>query len=169
MLRIGVLHEIVDQLDLVILALGDEPRPRRGDIDVLTAERLVGVDVLAHPLLDRGEVLLGQRHAVREVEVVVEAVLDRRPDRDLDARIQLQDRFGEHVGGVVADQIERVLPAAVGDDLKRRRLCAAPVRTRGERPRQVAEFTVDLDREGRPREPGADRRGGVSAGGAVRQ
>ena len=57
---------------------------------------LVARDLLAHPLaafgqlavdlgLDPLEILLADR--LGEVEVVVEAVLDRRPDRELDAGI----------------------------------------------------------------------------------
>ena len=54
--------------------------------------------------------------SVGELEVVVEAVLDRRADRDLGPRVELQHRLGHHVGGVVADQLER-LGVAVGEDL----------------------------------------------------
>ena len=49
-------------------------------------ERHVGSDDLAHLLLDDGEVF--RRQAAREVEVVVEAVLDGRPDGELRLREQ---------------------------------------------------------------------------------
>jgi hypothetical protein len=42
-------------------------------------EGLIGRHDLAHPLLDPRQVVAGKR--VRQVEVVVEAVLDRGPDR----------------------------------------------------------------------------------------
>ena len=73
---------------------------------------LVGVDVLAHLLLDAVEVGVGDRDAVGELEVVVEAVLDRRADRDLHARIELHDRGREDVRGVVADDVERAVGAS---------------------------------------------------------
>ena len=70
----------------------------------------------------------------RELEVVVEAVLDRRADRHLGARVELLDRLGHHVGGVVADQLQR-LGVAVGED---RDLGAVR-----ERRREVAQLAVD--------------------------
>ena len=90
------------------------------------------VDVLPHPLLDPREVLVGDLHALRELEVVVEAVLDRRADRDLGARIELHHGGRHHVRGVVADQVER-LGAAVRDDLDP--LAVRQRRARGPRPR----------------------------------
>jgi hypothetical protein len=112
------------------------------------------------------EVGLGQRHAVGEVEVVVEAVLDRGADRDLHTRIELHHRRGQHVGRVVADQPERVLPALVGDDLELRGTALVVIR---ERAGQVADLTVDLDRQRGPGQAGADRTGRVGTGGAVGQ
>ena len=50
------------------------------------------------------------------LEVVVEAVFDRRPDAELRHREEVLDRLGHHVGGGVAQDVER-LGAAVGDDL----------------------------------------------------
>ena len=111
-----VSHQVLDQLDLVVLPLAAEALDRVGHRDVLALEVLVGLDVLAHLGLDALEVVLGDLHAVRELEVVVEAVLDRGADRDLHARVELHHRGGEHVRGVVADQPEAVLVAA-GDDL----------------------------------------------------
>ena len=80
-------------------------------------ERLVGLDVLGHPLLDPGQVLLA-RAAVRELDVVVEAIGDRRPDRDLRVGPEVEHRLGQHVSGVVANQLQR-LGALSGDDLDR--------------------------------------------------
>src|SRR3712207_8159667 len=40
-------------------------------------------------------------------EVVIEAVVRRRPEGDLRARIQVLHRFGEDVGEVVADKLQR--------------------------------------------------------------
>ena len=71
---------------------------------------------------------------VREVEVVVEAVLDRRPDRHLGPGVELLHRLGHHVGGVVADQLQR-LGVAVGED--------RDLGSVGERRREVAQLAVD--------------------------
>ena len=113
----GVLHEILDQLHLVGLAFTPVAVERDRYRDVLAHERLVSLDVLAHPRLDRGEVVLVERDAVGQVQVVVEAVVDRRADRDLHARIELEHRLREHMRGVVADQLERLVAALLGDDL----------------------------------------------------
>ena len=97
--------------------------------------------------------------AVGELEVVVEAVLDRRPDRDLHAGIELHHGGGEHVGGVVADEPEGVFAFSPGHDPD----LGAVVERRGE----VAQVAVHADAERRARQAGADRAGGVGAGGAV--
>ena len=73
----------------------------------------VAGDDLAHLRLDRREVV--RRERLVAGEVVVEAVLDRRADGDLGAGEQLLHRLGQHVGGVVADQLQRVGVAA-GDE-----------------------------------------------------
>ncbi len=108
--------EVVDQLHLVVLFGGQEALARERHGHVLAAECLGGLDMDTHPLFDRGEVGLGDRRASRELEVVVEAVLDRRPDRDLHALVEVHHGGREHMGRVVADQLERLLAAALGDD-----------------------------------------------------
>ena len=65
--------------------------------------------------LDPRQVVLGDLGVGRELEVVVEAGLDRRADRHLGPRVELEHRLGHHVGGVVADQLQR-LGVAVGED-----------------------------------------------------
>ena len=59
-----------------------------------------------HARLDRREVVGRQRP--RQVEVVVEAVRDRRPDAELGAREQVQHGLGHHVRRRVAHRVERV-------------------------------------------------------------
>src|SRR5207248_11603160 len=119
----------------------------------------------AHPLLDPLEVCVAEGGPVGELEVVVEAVVDGRTDRDLHARIQLHHRLCEYVGGVVTDQVERLLPASIGEDLELAGVAVAV----GERPREVAQLAVDLDRERRLRKSWADRRRRVSARRALRE
>ena len=133
-----VADKILDQLDLVVLALGPEDLDRLGDRDVAARELLVGLDVGAHRLLDPLQVVLGDPDVRRELEVVVEAVLDRRADRHLGPRVQLLHRLGHHVGGVVADQLQG-LGVAVGEDRD-----LGPV---GQRRREVAQLAVDADRQ----------------------
>ena len=102
-----VVDQVFDQLDLEALVFGAEVVERLGDRDVAAAEVLVGVDVLLHRLFDLRQVVVVDRDAVGELEVVVEAGLDRRADRHLGAGVELGHRLGHHVGGVVADQLER--------------------------------------------------------------
>jgi hypothetical protein len=64
------------------------------------------VELAPELLLDPLEPLLADR--LRELEVVVEAVLDRRPDRDLHARVEAPDRFREQVRGRMAEDEEGV-------------------------------------------------------------
>ena len=109
----------VDELDLVVLALLGKQ-----------ALGLVGGDLLPLPgpaflqlaldlRLDLLERVLADR--LRELEVVVEAVLDRWPDRDLGAGIQAADGLGEQMGRGVAEDVERVriLRVARRQDLDR--------------------------------------------------
>ena len=104
-----VADQVLDQLDLVGLVLGAEALDRLGGGELRPLERLVGGDVLAHRGLDPLQVGLARALAVRELEVVVEAAVDRRADRDLGPRPELEHRGRHHVRGVVADQPERVV------------------------------------------------------------
>ena len=95
----------VDQLDLERFALLFEQALRLLARDDALRERLVAGDDLAHPLFDRREIL-GRERLVAE-EVVVEAVLDHRANRDLRSWPERLHGFGENMRGVVADQFER--------------------------------------------------------------
>ena len=100
-----VFRDGVDQFDLEQLALvaknllGLLARPH------FLGERFVARDDLAHLLLDGGEILRRERLVAEEV--VIEAVLDHRPDGDLRAGPQRLHGFGQHMRGVVADEFER--------------------------------------------------------------
>ena len=89
---------LVDDLQLVglVLQLG----PGLVVADDPPGEALPLLDDLAHALLDPVQVLGNER--LLDVEVVVEAVLDRRPDAQLRLREQVLDGLGEHVRGRVA-------------------------------------------------------------------
>ena len=153
--------QVLDQLDLVILALVPEMLDRLGHGQLGAHERLVGGDVLAHLGLDALEVCLGHRGPLRELEVVVEAVLDRGADGDLDPGVELHHRGGQDVGGVVADQPERVGIAVLGrDDLQAVALV--------QRHREVVQPVADhAHAERRPGQAGADRGSRIGPGRAV--
>ena len=103
----------VDQLDLERLALPLEEALGRVAAHRRLHERPVARDDLAHALLDRREILGGERD--RTEEVVIETVLDHRADRHLRVGPQRLHRLGEHVGGVVADELERARVVAADE------------------------------------------------------
>src|SRR5439155_26336796 len=67
---------------------------------------------LGHALLDGAEILGRERALVRKI--VVEAVFDHGPDRDLGVWKELLHRVGEQVRGRMADHLE-ALRIALGD------------------------------------------------------
>ena len=67
-------------------------------------ENVVGLDFLFHLLLDPREVV--GRDAVRQVEVVVKAILHRRARGNLRLRPDAQDGRGPHVRGGVAEALD---------------------------------------------------------------
>ena len=149
----------VDELDLVRLALRREPRARLVGRDLLALPRAPLGELALHLGLDRLEIGVVDRR--RELEVVVEAVVDRRPDRDLDARMKPAHRLGEQVGGGVAQHGERVgiLRVARRQDLE--------LRAVGQRQPQVLRHAVRLDQHGLLGELRADRARSVETAGAV--
>ena len=118
----------------------------------LAADRLVAVDDLAHPLLDTRQILRAERLVAGEV--VVEAVLDGRADGDLGAGKQGLHRFGEHVGAVVADHLQRIV-VATGDEHHRG--------IGGDFGAEIDDLAVQLHRQRGAGEAGADGGGDVGA------
>ena len=147
------------ELELVRLLLGLEPGQELTLVDAVLAHELgrAGQDP-AHLGLDPLEILRAQR--LRELEVVVEAVGDRRPDRDLRVGPQVQDRLSHHVRGGMPQHGQR-LGVAVGDDAD----ALAVVQGQA----QVAHVAVDLHGDRGLGQARTDRRGGVEAARAVRQ
>ena len=141
--------------DLALVGLVGEDRQGLVGRDVGADERLVFGDDLAHPVLDAFEVALAERLAAGEIEVVVEAVLDRRADRELGAGEQLGDRLRHHVRGGVAQDVAAFV-AAVGHDRHRR--------TVGNGRRQIGLGAVHRGGDGRLGEARPDRRGDVEGG-----
>ena len=95
----------VDQLDLEHLAVVAEHLLGLFAGPDFLGERFVARDDLAHLLFDRGKILRRERLVAEEV--VIEAVLDHRADGHLRARPQRLHRFGQHMGGVMPDQLQR--------------------------------------------------------------
>ena len=131
--------------DLLLVRLVREELEAAVEVVLLAHERLVLGDDLAHPGLDALEVRVGEVLAVRELEVVVEAVGDRRADGVLRAREQVEDSLGHEVRRRVAQDV------------------AALVRVR----RDDRDLGVMLDRAGEVHLFAVDRRRDRSLGQAL--
>ena len=134
-----------DQLELVRLVRELVPGLLVGHHPA--GEPLALLDDLAHPGLDRLQVFRGERHL--DVEVVVEAVLHRRPDAELGLREQLLHGLRHDVRRGVPQDVTAVVAGDVHrlDDVAVAQLVS-----------QVAQLTVDpggddarLGAEGRAR------------------
>ena len=121
-----------DQLDLV--GLVGELVEGLGVGDRASGELLALLDDLAHPGLDLDQVLGDERGL--DVEVVVEAVLDRRADAELRVGEEVLHGLGEHVGGRVAQDVAAV-GGVDGHALDQRRPRPARGRGRGGRRRHA--------------------------------
>ncbi len=142
--------------DLALERLVGEEREPLGDRVFLADEGLIGGDDRPHHLLDRGQVLVREAPVPGELEVVVEAVGDRRPDREAGARVELEDGLGHHVRGRVADHRAAVVRSP-GDDPHD----VAGVKPRGE----VDEDAVHLGGDGVGRQAPSDRGGEITGRG----
>ena len=83
-------------------AVGIRQRLIAGDFHPL--EGMVRLDLLLHLGLDLAEILGGD--AVLEIDVVIEAGLDRRPGGKLSVRPEPQNGGRQHVGGGMADALQ---------------------------------------------------------------
>ena len=108
-----ILRNGVDQLDLEILAHVAEGLLRFLARPHFLGEGSVAGDDLLHLLFDDGQVF--QRERLVAEEVVIKAVLDHRADGHLRARPQRLHGFGQHVRGVVPDQLQRARVVAVDE------------------------------------------------------
>ncbi len=153
----GGFLDALDDLELVGL-VGEDVEGLVGS-DLRAHERLVLLDDLAHTGLDGGEVAVGKRRSTGQLEVVVEAILDRRSDRELGAGEQLGHRLRHHVRRRVAQHVPAVL-GVVGDD---RHTVAV-----FERSAEVDLVTIDGGRDGSLGETLADRSRDVRGGGPGR-
>src|SRR6266702_4076312 len=137
--------DVLHDLDLELLALLLEEADRVVHRDLLALEREVGLDLVGDGLLDLRQVVGGE--GLLAGEVVVEAVLHRRSDRDLGVGVEPLHRARQHVRRVMARDLQR-LRALRGDDLE--------LRVAVERARQVDRLPVQLREVGRLGEAGPD-------------
>src|SRR5919197_1606877 len=151
----------VDELDLVGLAFLLEASPRLLAGDLFTLPLPALRDLLSHLGLDPLEV--GLRDRLGELEVVVEAVFDGRPDRDLAARVEAPNRLGEQMRRRVAEDVERlpIVLVARGKDLD-------PLAVLERQP-QILDVPIRAHEDGLLGQPWADRGCRVATGRAVRK
>ena len=105
--------DVVDELELELVVTAVDRAVAREDLVALGIAHLaaqegrgLGGDA-RHLRLDAREVVRREL-PLRHVDVVVEAVLDHRPDGQLGAREEPQDRVGHQVRGRVAQHLERL-------------------------------------------------------------
>src|SRR5207302_6046655 len=102
----GVLLQIVvDVLDLVALGQVGDQRPRLAGRPLEALERLRFLDEAAHLFFDAREVFFLDGGS--GVDIVVEAILDGRPERQLHPREEPHDGAGHDVSRAMAQDVER--------------------------------------------------------------
>src|SRR5205814_356407 len=110
---LGALRDLREEVQLVLLPRGLETATRLVAVGLGVLEGLPRRDDLAHPRLDLLEIFRRESRLAREV--VVEAVLDRRPAGDLDLRVQLRHRGREHMRGGMTEAVERLAAGILRD------------------------------------------------------
>ena len=152
----------IDRDRLVVTQLGDPLQLERvvckaaislGPVHHLADERIVGGRDRLHLGLDLLEILRRERPG--DLEVVVEAVVDRRPEPDRRRREDLPDRRGQHVRRGMAEHVE-----GVGIAIRENRDRGVLI----DRPAEIANLAVDPDCQGRAGEAGTDRLGEIEPG-----
>ena len=103
-LQILVSGNCIDEFNLEGLAMRLEPGLGLVACPDFLGERFVAGDDLGHFFFDRGEIL--RRKRLRPIEIVIKAVLDHRPNRDLSAGKERLHRLGEDMRGIMADEFE---------------------------------------------------------------
>ena len=149
-------RQVADQLGLEGLALAFEQGDGGLALPDLPDQLFIAVDNLGHLLLDGGEVVGRERFLA--VEVVIEAVIDRRADGHLGTGEQLLHGLGEDVGRVVADGLEGF--GIIAHD-------QFEVARAAQRPVEIALFAVQGDQGRALGQRGGDGGGHVTAGGVV--
>ncbi len=97
--------QIADEFDLVGLPIGLEEPDRLVGVDGGPHKRGVAGDDLLHPRLDPLEIV--RRKGVVEIEIIIEAVGNGRPDGHLDILAeQIHHRMGHEMGRAVAQNLQ---------------------------------------------------------------
>ena len=75
---------------------------------LVSDEGLVLFDDVAHRRLDASQIIVTESLATGELEVVIEAILDNRPDGEVGSRPEPEDRLGQDV----CSRVPQYLPAS---------------------------------------------------------
>ncbi len=146
--RLAFGDDVLDDLDLVVLA--QPPKTRLASSRSQTS-RTMGRSRLTISCMRVSIALqIVRGEGLGAGEVVVEAVLDRRADGHLGARIELLDRLRHDMRGVVAQQLKRRFLVLAGDDGQR----GIPIDQMG----GIDELAIDPPGEGGLGETRADAR-----------
>ena len=151
-----LLQVVVDVFDLELLLHVLHERPAFGNGTLEAFEWFRVFDDLPHLLLDAREVFFANRS--RRMDVVIEAVFERRAERELHAGKQPADGAGHDMRAAVAEDIER-LGVFLGEDLQ-------GVFAGGKFGHEIDDVAVELGGERVLGEAFADRFGDLFAGGA---
>jgi len=111
--QVFVRRDRIDNLRLVVFALLFEKRHRFVAADQRAFDRYGLLGEFRHARFDLAKVLFGQR--VDCCEVVVEAVVDHRADRDLSAGVELLDRLRHEVRAGVTNDLHAFIVFACDD------------------------------------------------------
>ena len=125
-------RDLVDDFELVRFIF--EKTSGLLDRNLVAVEGLIGFHQLAHTILDRLQIIVGKGLSVRQVEVVVEAVFDRRTDRKGGAGVQIEDRLSHQVRRRMAQRFKTEV-IAVGNQRY--------LRTVAKRNIEVHSLTID--------------------------
>src|SRR5260370_10169703 len=106
-------RDLADPFGLVFLTDRFEEGDRLVARPYLARDLLVALDDLAHARLELRQILGGERRVTGEI--VIEAGLGRRAERDLDVGIELLRRLGENIRRIVAHHLDRLGPIAADD------------------------------------------------------
>ena len=98
-------RQILDQFGFVAFTLVGEEANRIFAVPFFAHKGIIARDDFAHLGFDGGEVFRLEGIIAREI--VIEAVFNRRADRDLRARVKRLHGFRQHMGAIMADHLQR--------------------------------------------------------------
>ena len=135
---LAIIGDRMHQLDLVgfarFLIMGDGVGARPD----LSAHNIAGIDDLFHLFLDRTQIFGCER--LGAVKVIIPTVFDHRPDGHFRVRPQFLHRARHDMGGIMADQFQRL--CVIGHGMN------GNLGIRFDRPLQIMVHTIDGGRNG---------------------